>query len=125
MTKENKPQMSPQEFETYLTGLTNDQYDALMQERIARLAPEEQLLAQARESQRKDRFKLFEKLIEPNADENVHHMVFDILRDMERDTCEHGRANAKPCLACGKMDHIMFPELFDEDGFHRLDQPNW
>lgn len=110
--------MTPQEFETYLEGLTNEQYDALIQERIKRLGPEEQIIAQARESQRKIRFKLIEKLADPNADEDTHHMVFDALRDMDGDACEHDRSYAKHCLACGKMDHAMFPELFDEDGFH-------
>lgn len=114
--------MSPQEFEKYLENLTNDQYDALLQERIQRLGPDEQLLAQAREADRKTRFKLIEKLADPNADEDVHHMVFNALRDMDGDECEHGRSYAKHCLACGKIDHTMFPELFDEDGFHLSEQ---
>lgn len=110
--------MTPQEFEKYIESLNNDQYDALIQERIQRLGPDEQLIAQARESQRKVRFKLIDKLADPNADEDTHEMVFNALRDMDGDACEHGRSYAKHCIACGKMDHLMFPELFDEDGFH-------
>lgn len=114
--------MEPKEFESHLATLDEEQYSALVQERISRLGPEEQLLAQARESQRKVRQKLIDKLADPNADEDVHHMVFDALRDMDGDGCEHGRSYAKHCLACGKIDHTMFPELFDEDGFHLLEQ---
>lgn len=110
--------MNPKEFETYLEGLTNDQYDALIQERIQRLNPEQQVIAQTRETQRKYRFTLIQKLADPNASEDTHEMVFNALRDMDGDECEHGRSYAKHCFPCGEMDHLMFPELFDEDGFH-------
>jgi hypothetical protein len=109
--------MTPKEFENYLIGLSEDEYDKLMQERIARLNDEQKTIAQAREVQRKQRAKLIAKLSDPNADEDVHHMVFNALRDMDGDECEHGRHYVKNCIACGEMDHAMFPELFDEDGF--------
>jgi hypothetical protein len=111
------------EFEDYIEALTPEQYDALLQERILRLNPEQQLIAQARESQRKTRQKLIDKLASPEADEDTHEMVFNALRDMDGDECEHNRSYAKHCLACGQMDHLMFPEVFDEDGFHREQQP--
>ena len=114
--------MTPQEFEKYMEGLTNEQYDALIQERIQRLGPDEQVIMQARESQRKVRFKLIDKLADPNADEDTHEMVFNALRDMDGDECEHGRSYVKHCLACGKIDHAMFPEVFDEDGFRISEQ---
>lgn len=116
--------MEPKEFESYIATLDEEQYSALVQERIARLTPDEQVIAQARESKRKDRQKLIDKLADPNATEETHEMVFDALRDMDGDTCEHDRSYASHCLACGKMDHTMFPELFDEDGFHLLEQPD-
>lgn len=114
--------MTPSEYEEYLSHLTNDQYDALIQERIARLNPEQQKLAQAREVKRKDRFKLIEKLAAPEANEDTHEMVFNALRDMDDFECEHGRSYCKHCIACGEIDGIMFPELFDKDGFRIEDQ---
>jgi hypothetical protein len=110
--------MTPKEFEEQLTHLTDEQYDVLIQERISRLNPEQQKIAQAREVQRKDRFKLIQKIADPNATPEDHEMVFDALRDMDGDGCEHGRSYVKHCIACGEIDHLMFPELFDEDGFH-------
>lgn len=110
--------MNHKEFETYLAGLDDEQYDVLVQERIARLNDEQKVVALAREGQRKERAKLISKLADPNANEDVHEIVFDALRDMDGDECEHGRSYVKHCIACGEMDHLMFPELFDEDGFH-------
>lgn len=109
--------MNTKEFTSYLENLNNDQYDALIQERIQRLNAEQQTLMQAREVQRKERFKLISKLSDPNSDEDTHQMVFDALLDMDGDACEHGRSYVKHCVACGEIDHAMFPELFDEDGF--------
>lgn len=106
---------SPEQFRKYLESLQGEQYDALMQERIARLTPEQQVIAQARERDRHERFKLIEKLADP--DPEVQQSVFDALRDMDGFECEHGRSYAKHCLACGAIDHGLFPELFDEDGF--------
>jgi len=111
--------MTPNEFTKYLESLDDEQYDALIQERIKRLNPDQQVIAQAREVDRKARFKLYEKLNDPDPD--VHQHVFDSLRDMESWECEHGRHYVKHCSACGEMDHLMFPELYDEDGF-RLDE---
>lgn len=110
---------STQEFERYLEGLSEEEYDKLIQERIGRLNDEQKVIAQAREGQRKYRAKLIAKLVDP--DPEVHEMVFNALRDMDGDECEHGRHYVKHCLACGEMDHLMFPELFDEDGFHIQD----
>ena len=108
--------MNTKEFESHLENLNNDQYDALIQERIQRLNAEQQLLVQAREVQRKVRFQLIAKLPAANADEDVHQLVFDYLRGMDEVECEHGRSYVKHCIACSEIDHIMFPELWDEDG---------
>lgn|SRR5574337_1124644 len=113
--------MEPKEFESYLATLDEEQYSALVQERIQRLNPEQQVVAQIRERSRKDRQKLIDKLSDPDASEDVHEYVFDALRDMDGDECEHGRSYCKHCSACGEMDHTMFPELFDENGFSLLD----
>lgn len=103
------------EFEKYLESLSDDEYDKLMQERMSRLNDEQQAIMRVRESQRKDRAKLIAKLDSPDPD--VHEMVFNALRDMDGDECEHQRSYCKHCIACGKIDHAMFPEMFDEDGF--------
>lgn len=109
--------MTSKEFENYLAGLSEDDYDRLVAERIERLNDEQKTIAKVRESQRKERARLIGLLAD--ADPDVHEMVFDTLRDMDGDECEHGRHYVKHCIACGQMDHLMFPELFDEDGFHR------
>ena len=103
------------EFENYLAGLSEQDYDRLIAERIERLNDEQKAIAKTRESQRKERSRLIGLLVD--ADPDVHEMVFNSLRDMDGDECEHGRHYVKHCIACGKMDHLMFPELFDEDGF--------
>lgn len=108
--------MNSKDFETYLSNLPEDQYDALVMERIGRLNDEQKVIALAREKQKKYRAKLIAKLADPDPD--VHEMVFNAIRDMEGYECEHGRSYVKHCLACGAIDHAMFPELFDEDGFH-------
>lgn len=116
--------MTPSEYEEYLSHLTNEQYDALIQERIARLNPEQQKIAQTREVQRKERFKLIEKLGSSDTNEDAHELIFNALRDMDgySDNCEHGRSYCKHCIACGEIDHIMFPEIFHEDGFRIEEQ---
>jgi len=101
-------------FETYLISLPEDQYDALIMERANRLNEKQKLIVLAREVQRKERSKLFSKL--ESADSNVYEEVLDTLEKMESSDCEHGRNYCKSCLACAEIDHLMFPELFDEDG---------
>jgi hypothetical protein len=112
--------MSPSEFEDEISHLTDEQYDAFIQERIARLSPEQQIIAQAREVKRQERFLLIQKLTE-SKDEEAHERFLDALRDTGNLNCEHGRSYCKHCIACGEMDHRMFPELFNEDGF-RIDE---
>jgi hypothetical protein len=46
--------MSPDEFEDYLVTLSDEEYTILMNARIAKLNPEQQLIAQAREVIRKE-----------------------------------------------------------------------
>jgi len=107
--------MTPKEFESWLENLNNDQYDVLIQERLLRLGEEEQKLVQAREVRRKERAKLFHKLNDPDL--SVRQEVMNAISMGEGHHCEHGRSWVKHCIACGKIDHLMFPELFDEDGF--------
>jgi len=106
--------MTPKEFEDWLSHLTNDQYDALIQERMVRLNDEQRTIVQAREDRRKERAKLYDKLNDP--DPEVRKQVLDTIMEGEGHHCEHGRSWVKHCIACGHIDHAMFPELFDEDG---------
>jgi|SRR5580698_1564944 hypothetical protein len=108
--------MKSNQFEIYLVSLPEEKYAVLIQERIARLAPEQQVIAQAREIQRIERMKLIDSLNDTN--QNADELIFNILRDMDpSNACEHGRSYAKHCLECGEIDYLMFPELFDKDGF--------
>jgi DNA mismatch repair ATPase MutL len=112
---------SPQEFEDHLVALSDNEYEALVQERIARLNAEQQTIAQAREVVRKEQMRLIRKLASSTEPE-THEMIFNALRDMDNnDNCEHGRPMWKHCDDCGEIDHIMFPELVNADGF-RIDE---
>jgi hypothetical protein len=113
--------MTTSEYEEYLFRLNNDDYDALIQDRIGRLNIEQQSIAQTRELKRKEYSRLITKLAEPSATEDDHERVYNALLNMGRDTCEHGRSYWKHCLACGEIDHLMFPELYDEEGLHYQD----
>jgi hypothetical protein len=112
---------SVHEFEEELSHLTNDQYDALIQDRIGRLNIEQQTIAQTRELKRKERFRLISKLADPKATEDDHERVYNALLNMDEHACEHNRSYVKHCIACGQIDHLMWPELYDEDGFRYYD----
>lgn len=88
----------------------------LESERMSRLNDEQRQIVLKREEKRKEREQLIDKL-KDNVDPDVHEYVFNMLRDTEEHECEHGRHYVKHCLACGKIDHLMYPEYFDEDGF--------
>lgn len=105
-----------EEFEEHLSHLTNDEYSSLIQERLSRLAPEQQVIVQAREVLRKERLELIESLTHPNEDENLHERVFNALRNLHTDNCEHGRSYVKHCIQCAEIDYLMWPEMFDEMG---------
>jgi hypothetical protein len=113
--------MTPSQYEEYLSQLTDEQYGALIQERAARLNKEQQAIIQYREVQRKYRYQLILKACGEDATEDDHEAIYDALKD-ESDNCEHGRSYCKHCTACAEIDHLMFPELFDEDG-ERLEDP--
>ena len=106
--------MKVKEFENYLIALPEDEHNKLVQERIQRLNPEQQKIVQAREVERLKFRKLISKM--SDTDPDVQEIIFDSIRDMTRDECEHGRSYCKHCSECADMDHTMFPELFDEFG---------
>lgn len=108
--------MTPTQFEESISQLTNEQYDALIQERMARLNPEQLVIVRTREVKKKERFEIIKKLAS-SQDEEAHERLLDALRDGDDFNCEHGRSYAKHCGLCGQIDHLMFPELFNEDGF--------
>lgn len=102
------------QFEDYLISLSDDDHDKLVQERIQRLNADQQVIAQARELERKELRKITHMMEDPDPD--VQEFAFNSILHMTKDACEHVRSYAKHCSECGKMDHIMFPELFNEFG---------
>ncbi len=111
--------MSPDEFEDYLVTLSDEEYTILMNARIAKLNPEQQLIAQAREVIRKERFRLISSMKDGTSWEDVRES-FATLGEGYTGECEHGRSYCKHCVACGEIDYLMFPEIFNENGF-RID----
>ncbi len=108
--------MTPKEFEDYLVSLSEEDYDKLIQERIAKLSPKDQLILQAREVKRKKTAQLIDQARKDPTNSELQHRVFDHILDMQEDYCEHDRSTWSTCIACGELDHAMFPELFDEYG---------
>lgn len=108
--------MTRKEFEDYMVDLSEDQYDALIQDRIARLNPAQKEIAIKREAIRKERAKLLNKASAcQNEDERQH--IFDCALDLDSGMeCEHGRHIVKFCNECIELENTMFPEFVDEDG---------
>lgn len=94
-----------------------DEYDlgGITPERLARLNPEQRSIVLQREAERQERMKMFDAL--DTKDPDNAQQLQDYLRDIDKDYCEHGRSIWKHCGACGEIDHVLFPELYDEDGF--------
>jgi hypothetical protein len=108
--------MKSDQFENALLELPEEKFAVLMQERIARLDPQQQVIAQQREDQRLERMRLINSLDDTNL--HADELIFNVLRDMDPiNACEHGCSYAKHCLECGEIDYLMFPEMFDKDGF--------
>ena len=105
--------MKSDQFEAGILSLPEEKYAVLIQERIARLSLDQQVIAQAREDQRLERMKLIDSLDDTN--QNADELIFNILRDMDpSNACEHGCNYDKHCLECEEIDRIMFPEMFEE-----------
>ena len=94
-----------------------DEYDlgGITAERLARLNDEQRAIVLKREEKRAIRLGLVARLKENDPD--VHEMVFNALKNMDDDMCEHDRPVWDDCLACGQINYLLFPELYDEDGF--------
>ena len=107
--------MDSKDFENYLVNLPRDEYNNLIDQRIARLNTKQQAIVRAREVKKDRNIELVEKLTSPGATEEDHQKLQDALRDGTFN-CEHGRSYCKHCIECAEIDHTMFPELFDEDG---------
>ena len=105
-------------FESYLQSLSKDEFAKLIQKRIALLNPEQQLIAQARESQREYRTRLIESL--SSTDEDIHEQVFNALQDMDGDECEHNISHDNYCQQCEIIEKIMFPEIYGYLSFSDL-----
>ena len=96
-----------------------DEYDlgGITAERLARLNDSQRDIVLKREEKKTIRLGLIARLKENDPD--VHEMVFNALQNLDDDMCEHGRSIWSSCVACGEIDHLLFPELYDEDG-HRI-----
>ena len=108
--------MTPDEFEGYLVTLSDTEYDLLIEERISRLNVEQQIIAYARENKRKEMHKLFLKLEEENLLEEERAKILLSFGSFSQSNCEHGRSYCKNCIACAEIDHIMLPEVYNENG---------
>lgn len=108
--------MTPKEFEDYLVRLSEEDYNKLIQERIGKLDPKDQIILQAREVKRKKTKQLIDQAMKDPTNSDLQHKVFDHFLEMREDYCEHGRSVYSHCIACGELDHAIFPELYDEYG---------
>ena len=93
-----------------------DEYDlgGITAERLARLNDSQRDIVLKREEKKTIRLGLIARLKENDPD--VHEMVFNALQNLDDDMCEHDRSIWSNCLACAEIDHLLFPELYDEDG---------
>ncbi len=107
--------MKPQEFEDYLISLSEDDYEALVAERTARLNPEQQKVVLVRQARQKEIFKTLRMLEELPPEKQYEELYLSLLDSVEHE-CEHGRSFCKSCGECEYIDYIMFPEMFDKDG---------
>ena len=113
---------SEDEFESYLSSLTNEQYDFLMEERIARLSPELQTIPLVREAKRKERFQLLTDFGDGKISSNDLKEKLASLGEDYASQCEHGRSYCKHCVSCAEIDFLMFPEIFNKDGFRHNEE---
>jgi hypothetical protein len=84
------------------------------EERLARLDDKQQAIVMKRQEESAARSIVIAKLFD--ADPEVHEHAFNTLRDMTPDMCEHDRSIWSPCMACAEIDHLMYPEVFNEFG---------
>lgn len=99
-----------------------DEYDlgGITPERLARLNDSQRAIVLRREEKKAVRLHLIARLKENDPD--VHEHVFNALQNLDSDMCEHDRSIWSSCLACGEIDHLLFPELYDEFGI-KIEEP--
>src|SRR5580698_7943686 len=92
-----------------------DEYDlgGITPKRLANLNAEQRSIVECRLEKDKERSKLI-AMIKDN-DEEIYEKVFNALRDMHSDNCEHNRSIWKNCIVCNEIDILLFPELYDKN----------
>lgn len=91
-----------------------DEYDlgGITPERLANLNFEQRSIIEARIEKNKERAKLVAMIEVGN--EETYEKIFNALRDMEQDNCEHNRPIWKSCIACNEIEMLLFPELYSD-----------
>lgn len=90
----------------------------LSTEQIARLTPEELVIAQKWELERETRLALVDAVqaAEKAGDLATADSILHQILDSCPNRCEHDRDIASPCLSCHILEKKLYPELFqDED----------
>jgi hypothetical protein len=84
-----------------------------------KLTPEQQKVVIHKQERADERAKLVALLIDPDIDNQQR--VFNSLRDMQSDYCEHGYNVWRFCNECEDIDRVLYPELFDQVSGMRLE----
>lgn len=89
----------------------------LTPEQIARLSPEELVVAEKWEREKEERGRLIELFSEAEK-AGDQQKASEFLRQAldTSDMCEHDRSIWSPCSACHNIEMKLHPELFDEEG---------
>lgn len=90
------------------------------EERLARLNKEQQAIVIERQEKSARMDILIAKMSDPDPD--VHEGIFNAMRDMYPGMCEHDRPSCKHCIECADIDHLMYPEVFNEFGEYIEDE---
>jgi len=93
-----------------------DEFDlgGITSERLANLNSEQRSIVEKRLEKDKERSKLVAMI--DVGDEETFERVFNALRDMYSDYCEHRRCVWTNCIACSEIEMLLYPELYDKNG---------
>lgn len=82
--------------------------------RLSKLNSKQLKIVEKREKEKDKRLLLINKLNVPKPD--VQQFLFDYLKDLVEDMCEHGRSMDSSCFACVEIEQLLYPDMF-EDGY--------
>jgi hypothetical protein len=92
-------------------------------ERVAQLNDEQRKIYQGWIEEEEKIQALTKKLMETAKTATLEE-VEDIANQLDAlvpNNCEHGRSIWSSCIACDKIEMILYPEFFDEDGVRKDD----